>query len=353
MKRATPLIVFIIFFSPLTTFAQSSSGDLSGSSLFIVLSPQSPAPGEVVNLTVESPLEDLSQSDITWYNNGSVIGEGQGQVTQTIVAPEGGQSATISVSVQNASGAPETAQTSIAPANVDLLVDSDSYAPPFYKGRILPGAESNIHAEAITHFIRADGSVIPPTQINYTWKQDGSVIGSRSGVGKSSITLPAALLFGSTQIEVDAASTDGTLSGSASVSIPTNNPTLVLYENNPVYGFTFYRPIHNTDAIPDLEMTFAAVPYFTTISNPNDPTLDYSWTVNGSSISGSKSDPSELTINAQNSSGQATIGLELYDSQNAFTHATGSWTVTLDAAHANAFESAPSASQNPFTNTNQ
>jgi hypothetical protein len=236
---------------------------------------------------------------------------------------------------------------------IDILVDSDSYVPPFYRGRALPSAGTNIRLQAIPYFKNADGSSVPTSDIIFTWKQDDRVIGNVSGLGKSSVVLPAALLYGTTNIEVDAESSDDTSFGTAVLSIPSVVPPLILYEDNPLLGITYYRALGSDTTITDTEMTFAVVPYFAQIQSPNDPQLSYVWTVNGSNILPDPKDPSEITLNSKDSSGAATIGLSLSQSDNIFMNPTASWDVTLGTAASNAFTDTGSGAKNPFSGQTQ
>ncbi len=238
------------------------------------------------------------------------------------------------------------------PSPIDLLVDSDSYVPPFYRGRALPSAGTTIRLQAIPYFKNSSGSRIPSSDIIFTWKQDDRVIGTISGLGKASVVVPAALLYGSTDIEVDARSSDDTSFGTATITVPSVEPPLTLYEDNPLLGITYYRALDANTSIVDSEMTFAVVPYFAQIRSPNDPHLTYAWTVNGSDISPNTQDPSEITLNAKNSSGAAIIGLSLSQSNNIFMNPTGSWNMTLGGSASNAFTGSTDGSSNPFTGQN-
>ena len=64
----------------------------------------------------------------------------------------------------------------VVPTEIDLLFESDSYVPPFYKGRAMPSAGTLLHLEAIPRFKRTDGSLVAPDGIIFTWKRGGSVI---------------------------------------------------------------------------------------------------------------------------------------------------------------------------------
>jgi hypothetical protein len=250
-------------------------------------------------------------------------------------------------------GAGPTSQNVVAaPSPIDILVDSDSYVPPFYRGRALPSAGTTIRLQAIPYFKSADGSSVPTSDIIFTWKQDDRVVGNVSGLGEASVILPAALLYGTTDIEVDAQSADNASFGTATVSVPSIVPPLTLYEDNPLLGITYYRAMSGDMAIADTEMTFAVVPYFAQAQSLNDPQFTYAWTVNGSSISPDPQDPSEITLNATNSTGVATIGLSLSRSDNIFLNSTGTWQLTLGTAASDAFTAGGDV-KNPFTGQTQ
>ena len=261
--------------------------------------------------------------------------------------------AQVDLSTLDGNAAATSQNPAVTSSPVDILVDADSYVPPFYRGRALPSAGTNLRLQAIPHFKGSDGSSVPTSNIIFTWKQDGRVAGNVSGLGKSSVILPAALLFGTTNIEVDAESTDHMSFGIATISVPSLEPTLILYQDNPLLGFTYYRAVGTTETINSTEMTFAVVPYFAQIQSPNDAHLTYAWTVNGSSIQADPQDPSEITLNAKNSAGDAMLGLSLSQSNNIFLSSSGSWDLTLGTAGSNAFTSGGSGVKNPFTGQTQ
>ena len=236
---------------------------------------------------------------------------------------------------------------------VDLLVDSDSYTPPFYRGRALPAIGTSIRLVALAHPPTIGGIAQSPSNLIYTWKQDDRVVGNVSGQGRSSATLPSAMLYGSTNIEVDVESTNHILVGSATISIPATEPAVLLYEDNPLIGIAFNHALANTNVIPETEATFAAVPFFASASSANDPRLEYSWTLNANAITPSVSDPSELTVNSAHSNGLATIGLTLQHATNFFMDFRGVWNVSLGSAGSNGFSSSVSGGSDPFGGTSQ
>ncbi len=209
-----------------------------------------------------------------------------------------------------------------APGAIDLLFESDSYVPPFYRGRAIPSPGSILHFQAIPRF---NGPSSPDGQITYTWRRDGVVMGSVSGPGRSIVALPAPTLFGTDTISVEAQAVDGSFYGTASATISSTDPGVTLYQDHPLFGVEYYDALTAQTSIPDLEMTFAAVPYFIAAPGPNDPRLDYAWSVNGLAVAATSSARSKITINADNSTGLADVALMLTSPSNVLLSAQHSW----------------------------
>ena len=325
-----------LIFAALPAYAQF---DTSEGALSISPNPQYPLPNSTVQLTAESPLLDLANSDIEWTVNGAAAGSGQ-SIKLTVGAP--GSATNVSVSVSGQSG-DDSAQLTLIPTSIDLLWEADSYTPPFYRGRAVPTSGSTIRLFAVPHFVASDGTVIASSGIDFTWKVNGGVDEAQSGIGESSALFPAAILYGTDVIEVDAQTPDGSLAGSASITIQTQAPQLVLYEDNPLFGLMYHQALGSSQNAPESETSFAAVPYFAEAASPNDASLAYQWSVNGSPVSTDPSDPSEITISAS-SSGEAQIQLSVSKPSDPFFSASGSWLVGFG-------ESAQNASSNPFNSS--
>lgn len=298
----------------------------ASSALFISLTPVHPGPGEPVRLTVTSPLYDLAESTITWSGNGVVIAQGEGVTEATVTTGKVGTETLITVSISGANGS-ASISTSIIPSSIDLLWEADSYTPPFFKGRALPSAGSRVRLMAIPHLSKPGGREIAASDLTYTWKKDGAVIKSASGKGKTSATLEGPLLFDSTLISVEALSADRSVSGAQSVRIENIEPILTLYQDQPLFGIAFHRALANTTAIHESEMSFFAAPYFAPVQKVSDARLSFEWEVNRTDVVPDRTRPNEITINADNSSGEAQIQLSVTHATNYFFSAANTWTV--------------------------
>lgn len=307
------------------------AGQTAGARIFLFLSPEYPGPNEPVRISLESTLIDLARSEIVWYVNNKVFKQGIGVKDADILVGPLGSKTGISVTAQTPDGENASGVTVISPAEVDLLWESDSYVPPFYRGRALPSHGTSVRMHAIARFRPAGSAQIPENNILYTWKRNGSTVGSASGRGRSSVIFPSPALFSTDIIEVNAAAADGTGSGTGRAQISSIEPVLALYQNHPLFGIMYHRAFDGTIALLDTEATFSAVPYFAEAESPDDARLIYSWNVNGNDIPADVLKPSELTVNAGKSNGLAQIALSITHAANLAMRSSGEWSAAFGA----------------------
>ncbi|MDO8522177.1 MAG: hypothetical protein Q7S08_02730 [bacterium] len=327
--RNNILLLLVLLVLPVGLVYAQFAAPATNGRIVIGMTPESPLPSEYVHLTVLSSMINLERSDITWYADKKVIAQGPGVTEADIFAGSLGTEVDIVVIAQAEDGTVASGEAFIRPTEVDLVWESDSYTPPFYKGHALPSAGTKIRAQAIAVFRLPDGTLVPDSNITYTWRRNGSVIQTASGRGRSFATFPAPTLFGTDTIEVEAVSADGTLSGKAGVNIPSVEPALLLYEDNPIFGIMYHKTFGQATTVKDAEVTFAAVPYFAEADSPDDPQLVYSWQVNGQRVTADYIRPSEITINADKSSGNADIALSLTRMRNWYMKADAEWKISF------------------------
>lgn len=294
--------------------------------LTIVLSPEHPAPGDTVTLVLRSTLHDLSNSTITWRANGALIAQGEGVTNATVTAGEIGTETDISVEVST-EGGDAAAAAAIIPTRVDVLWEADSLVPPFYRGRALPSAGSRVRLMAVAFLPSSAGGYLPADKITYTWRRNGEIV--LSGRGKTTVTIPGPVLFGTDTVTVQTVSADKRVEGLGRVRIPSVEPVLSLYTNHPLFGITYHRALGPTTFVAESEMSFTAIPYFAPASAANDPDLLYAWRLNRTGIDTNESGTNEITIDAAKSPGLAQIQLGVTHWKNLYLDVDGSWQVTF------------------------
>lgn len=338
--RLTAGVAFAVLAVAAPTHAQLSL--LTGGGLIISSSPQYPEPGEAVVLTASSLIADVNRAQIVWYENGVPIGSGK---RLNYRVGELGSVATVEAEATSEEGLIAAGSITLRPTEADIVWESDALTPPFYRGRALPGAGTRVRLEADVRFKRPDGSFVPPSDIIYSWERNDLLLEEISGRGYSQVVMPAPLLFGTDRVRLFAESVDGLFSAEATASIPSSDTVLVLYEDHPLFGIRYSTALNTDTSVAESEMTVAAVPYFAQAQAPNDPRLVYRWSVNGEEVATDPSDPSRITLSAEEG-GLALINLALEHTTNWFEAARGQWRINIADAFSDFL-------RNPFGVPNQ
>jgi hypothetical protein len=265
---------------------------------------------------------DLKNATVAWLVDGEAAGEGS---THSLLLGGAGSETTIEAVVEH-EGAIYRESRTLRPASVDIVWGADTNVLPLYRGKSLATPGSFIRAEAIPAFVDSDKR-IPADELTYTWFRNGAVLESASGRGRSSYEGPAPLLFSSDTISVEVSSRDGRLAAAESARIRAVDPVLELYENHPVFGLRPNAALARS-SFRDVEATVTVVPFFAPYP-ARDPAYRYEWTVNGRRIDTDPNYPNSLTLNAQDSAGDAAIRLFLSHDNNIFLSSRGSWDILL------------------------
>ncbi len=317
MKRLS--VFLLMLFTAVPVLAQV---DL-GASLYLAVSPQFPKPGETVTLTVQNPLADLSQRTVTWHNGSTVVLTGEGETVYKTNAPAAGEYMDISVIVEGESA---PASITIAPSSVDLMWESNSYAPGLYRGRHLASLGSTLSLQALPH-VSQKGVELPASSLYFTWKRDGQVL--QSGKGLSSISVPVAAFVDTSTIAVSVTTADKKTGAERAATVRVAEPSVRLYVEHPLYGTMFHDALPARTNVSDTEMSFAAIPYFAQASDPNDKQFSYLWKVNRAAIEPNDEKPNTLVINAGPAGGEAAVELSLTHKKFYQLDASGIWNIVF------------------------
>ena len=343
LSRLFLAIVCALIVVPFYTSAQLSL--TYERTISLIVEPEFPAPGETVRMRIESYSIDLNRSDIVWRANGVAFASGGGRTEASIRAGKLGEQTLIDVIAMDTDRNIAKATAKIAPSDIDILWDADSYVPPFYKGRALAGTNATIHAFASVRFLDVAGNTVPESSIIYTWSRNGNVLASVSGRGKSRATITGPALFGTDTISVEAETVDRSHIARANERIPASDTILNLYENHPLFGVLYHRAIVGDVNTPESEQKVTAVPFFAHIDSPGDESLIYEWRVNNQTIEARADEPQTLTIATNDYSGPASVELTLMSAADYLMRATGTWQLVFGESGGAFFGVGPN---NPF-----
>jgi hypothetical protein len=158
--------------------------------------------------------------------------------------------------------------------SVDIVWQGETYIPPFYEGLSIWSYQSQITLMAIPYGSGFEN----PANLIYRWKKNGTVLGSLSGLGKNFLSFADTVLSKPQFVEVDirSANDPDTILAKSSATIVPRKPSVLVYENNPLYGYLFNKEVGQIYPIKE-EVTFSAFPfYFSGVTRSAVP-LQYSW----------------------------------------------------------------------------
>jgi len=270
------MLVTIGFVLPVKVTASSPD------TILVNISPQNPTPGETVNITLNSYVDNLNAVLISWSVNNKRSSSGVGEKTFSINAPAAGQEATIVATIKLPDGDINTKMLIKSSVMVLLWQADDSYVPPFYKGKALPSPESEIKVVAMPE-IKNGSKLITADNLVYNWKQDYTNNQDGSGYGKNSFTYVSDYLDSSNNIDVTASTVDQTSSSEASIDIGTYQPKILFYKNDANMG-TLWENIISDGYKVTGDTTIQAAPYFISPADIRIPTLTWNWSINNNPV---------------------------------------------------------------------
>jgi len=307
---------------PLVSSAQSMDGSLGNTNPFTIsVAPQYPAPMSPVTLTFLSSSLDLTNASMTVSVGGKQTYQGSVQTLPIILGKVGGVT-NILVKITSA-GTTYSQSLTLQPEDVVLIAEPLSSSPALYPGKSLVPKEGNTRIVAMANFVDAAGKFIDPTSLSYTWTVDGVRIANSSGIGKSTIIVASPLQYRNRAVSVVIQSQMGTLVGGASLSLAPQEPSVRIYENDPLLGIRFEHALSTTYAITSTEASLYAAPFSFSLNN-GAPLLQ--WFLNGAAAQ-----TGTLITLRPSGSGQGSASLSLTASAGPSTTALTNLTLSFGA----------------------
>lgn len=310
------VVLGIVFVLPNLTIAQSAS------SILVNVVPPNPNPFEDVSVTLSSYTYNLDTVLISWSVGGKTSSSGVGRKTFSTKAPASGSEITIIASIGLPSGTIEQ-RILIRPAVMVLLAEAtDSYVPPFYRGKALPTLDSEIKVVAIPEIKNSTGKIIDSRGLSYVWKKDYTINQEGSGYGKNFFIYDNDFLEGTNTIGVTAQATDGRSSAEGSISVQTVEPKVSFYRNDKALGVIWEEAISSPYKIME-DLIMVAIPYFISPKELLHPALVFNWQINDSPVTVERYKKNILPLKIpEDGTGTSKIRLDIENTNKIFQTST-------------------------------
>jgi len=292
--------LFLGLSTPVSAQLQDS---LMSNTISIELSPQYPDPGDVVQATLNDYSVNTAGSAISWSFDSIPQTEYANQRSLSFIAPPAGDSIVLTATITNQSGQMLQARQTITPLYLDVIVEPQTYSPPFYKGRALPIFGSQVF---LTALLQDDSGPVDDSNYTYTWRINNKTVdggGARGGF-RTQITIP----HGQNQrISVDVLDQQNRLISRKTVLVPTAAVDIRFYENHPLYGLST-KAITDGFTMLSNSTNIYAIPY-NLANSAFQQDLFTEWRINNRQSTASNN-PFEITL-SQQGTGTAKLAFKL------------------------------------------
>ncbi|OGI68089.1 hypothetical protein A2738_02800 [Candidatus Nomurabacteria bacterium RIFCSPHIGHO2_01_FULL_42_15] len=273
------LIATLLLFGSLALRANAAPS----TDILVDITPPNPAPYENTTITLKSYVYNLDSVMISWSLNSKTAASGVGKKSFSATAPAAGGETSIVATISLPDGTIESKITLKPSVMVLLWQANDSYVPPFYRGKALPTADSEVKVVAMPE-VRTGSGLVSPKNMTYYWKKDYTNNTEGSGYGKNFFLFVNDYLENSNNISVTASTIDQQSSTAANINIGITEPKILFYRSDQSFGTIWQNSLGNPHKIEGNEMV-EAVPYFISPKLINHPYLVWSWFINDTRVS--------------------------------------------------------------------
>lgn len=333
MKKFLLLFFISLFSFGVFNIADAQFNAIGPTPVSVETVPAIPGPNEKVMASVQSYGTDLDQATISWYLNGKKELSGKGE--KFFYFNTGNSNTTTSLEVVIVTSIGETIRKTfqIKPTTVDIIWQSESYVPPFYKGKALFSWQNRITFVAIPHITNSNGVELNPKTLTYKWTRNGSVMTNFSGYGKNTYTYIPSIISRPLQIEVEVTSTGDDVAYSQ-INLAPIDPIIMFYEKSPLYGFLYEKSLGGKVSLKNQkEIEIAVVPFFFGTNSINDPNLPYIWKINGSQIDSDTTKTSRFFRPKEGTSGISNISLSIDNADEVLQSASSNFNLEFDTTN--------------------
>lgn len=308
--------------------SQSIAQNAIAEYLKVQFSPQRPKPGETVRVSAESYLVDLSKATIAWSVNGKVIERAIGQTTFSFQVGASGATTRLGILITAPTGGEVYKEYGFNPLGLTLLWEADTYTPPFYKGKPLASYQSRVRAIAIPDAMNTKDAVRADS-LSYVWRQNGYAVPEASGYAKNSYTFTAPRPYEDMRISASASPLVGGAQSEFSLALPIANPFVLFYEDNPLLGVRYGRPLAGAFSLAEEDVSVRAEPFFFSNERGEVPLFSYTWELNGKEVQ--NYGRSMLLRNTERATGESLLTFGMRGTVKTFQSASQSLRIKFGA----------------------
>lgn len=275
MTYAKIITLLCILIAPYFSFAQESL--LNGS---VTISPEYPQPFDEITVSLESYSFSTSRSFIVWKVNGKQVISGYGESKIKITLGGPGTQAFLTVGVKTPEGQDFSKSIIVTPASVQMLWEAtDSYTPPFYKGKSLPPEGGAIRLVALPS-LYSGGKRFDSRSVAYDWTINDTYVKNSSGLGKDSYNTNLNYLENENIFKVIATTLDGSVVAETRETVVPQEIVPRLYLTNALTGTDYAHTLSKRIEITK-EANIVLEPYFISASSLSSSDISISWFLNG------------------------------------------------------------------------
>lgn len=321
MKYKVALIACFLFFI-------TSSFVYALEDIFITFDPESPEPYSTVTVIADSYAMDLNTTLLIWKVAGKEVLRGMGERKIRIPLQGVGTSIPVSVTASSFSGQVIETTLSLSPQSVDIIWEvPESYVPPFYEGRSLPGLGATVKVTALPNMSNGN-TPFAPSALSYVWYVNDEVIDSASGAGKQSANIPLDILRDESVVSVKVRSATGLLAEKRITLYPHEIMPLV-YTYDPLLGVDMSKLVLRRLEITGDTILSLQPFYLSKNTVALSQSTNYLWFLDGLPVT-----PEGKTLFAlrpkENSSGMRTLLIQINNTKRKLQQAETSLQILFD-----------------------
>ncbi len=274
-----------------------------------------PAPGDEVLIEIQGVGTFLGDSVITWQINGKTVLSGSGENTYHFTIGALGSQTSVHIIVNSPTKGTLVKDFTFSPALVNMLWEAHTSVPPWYKGKALYTAGSELAVTALPQVIYR-GASVPANSLSFQWKRNNKPVTQSSGKGKNVFTFKGDQLLKGESVSVDV-QVNGITVARGDVSIPASNPEVMFYERDPLRGTLYDTALINSVSLANKEITLQAEPFYFAKSSLRAGAVPFEWTLNNKTTTGPDTANGILTLRQSGSgAGSASVEVEMQNNES-------------------------------------